>query len=161
MHRLLLILSILPALSMAQDDPKPAVYRVDYSLRETGASGTVPVRVYSLLLGDREKGSIRTGTKIPYPTGAGPTSFSYADVGVNIDCRLSAGSAKTAALHTDFEYSQVSEEQPKAGATMPIFHQVKGTASSDVQIGQRTSVLSLDDATGHRKYELEVTVSAR
>src|ERR1700688_400880 len=90
---------LMPAAVRAQErggSADLAVYRVEFNIHDGSSS-----RRYVMMIEGNDKGVMKLGQKVPYATGSfHPTSatdgasalvatqFNYADVGVDIDCRL-------------------------------------------------------------------------
>ncbi|WP_321471841.1 hypothetical protein [uncultured Paludibaculum sp.] len=161
------------ALAPAQDRPDPTVYRVEFQLRDGGDKAAPIVRRYSMLMDPSGKGSFRLGQRVPYSTGAVQavssggqptplvsTQFQYAEVGVNIDCRLRETGTKVA-LNSDLEISTVTA--PDKGSTsnplMPTIGSMRLSVAAVLTPGKPTSVASIDDPVTHRKFEVEATVT--
>jgi hypothetical protein len=108
---------------------------------------------------------------VPYATSAPPagapgakpapaTQYAYADVGVNIDCRVREV-AKQLLLYADVEISSVAP--PAKGVTAPVatptIAQVKVNVSTAVTLGQPRVIAVIDDPSVQRKLEVEATVT--
>src|SRR5215471_15423650 len=85
--RLIVLAAILAPLAAAQT-ARSAAYKVDFTIRDSGDAGAKTGRKYSIMVNDRQKGTFKVGNRIPMATGggAGNTQFTYADVGVNLEC---------------------------------------------------------------------------
>src|SRR5215831_21234984 len=69
------------------------VFKVDFTIRDTGDAGGKTGRKYSLLVYSQNKGFFKIGNRVPVPTGGSTsvganTQFTYVDVGVNIECTV-------------------------------------------------------------------------
>src|SRR5438309_1831286 len=70
----------------------PTPFQVEYTIHDANDAAAKNGRQYILQIDNlNSRGSIRSGAKVPYATGTANgavTQWNYADVGVNIDCRL-------------------------------------------------------------------------
>src|SRR5260370_20260768 len=69
------------------------VYKVDFTIRDTGDAGGKSGRKYSLITSAGMKSVFRIGNRVPMATSNSTgvttnTQFTYVDVGVNIDCTV-------------------------------------------------------------------------
>lgn len=168
---LMLCVLCIPGLAPAQERSDPAVYRVEFQLRDSADKAAPVVRRYSMLVDPTGKGSFRLGQRVPYSTGqvqtvsSGSTpvlssQFQYADVGVNIDCRLRETGSKVS-LNSDLDISTVAP--PDTGVPSnpmaPTFGTLRLAISAVLTPGKPATVASIDDPVTHRKFEVEATVN--
>ena len=142
-----------------------AVYRVEFNIHDGSAS-----RRYVMMIEGNDKGVMRLGQKVPYATGSlnpgapgGPmvaTQFNYADVGVNIDCRLNELNGKVS-MKASLEISTVLPQDKGAQQTIPspTIGQLRIDVNGIVNLGKTTMVASVDDPVTSRKFDVEATVT--
>src|SRR2546423_9751692 len=110
----LLVAAILAPLAAAQSS-RSGVFKVDFTIRDSGDAGAKTGRKYSLVVNERQKGQFRVGNRMPVATSNAPgsTSYTYVDVGVNIDCIVGEQDGKFA-IHADLDMSTAvtSEKNP-------------------------------------------------
>jgi hypothetical protein len=132
-------------------------YRIDFNLRDKAGAAPAVSRQYSMLVEEGGSGNVRIGTKIPYAVN--PNQFQYADIGVNLDCKLHERGSSIA-LNVNVEISDtLVPTDPKTPPGQPIINQFRSGVSTVVQPGKPTVILSLDGANGNHKYEVEATVN--
>src|SRR5262245_36722847 len=86
MRLFLPVLCLLAFGAKAQPAPEQATfYKLDFVVKEVEAGKTINSRNYSAIqsASGKERSSIRTGNRVPVPSGE--KNFQFIDVGVNID----------------------------------------------------------------------------
>jgi hypothetical protein len=155
--RLLLVAAMLAPLAAAQT-PRH-VYKVDFTIRDTGDASAKSGRKYSLLVNSRVKANFRIGNRVPTATSnsSGSTSYTYIDVGVNIDCVVDEID-NAIGMHADVDMSGAvnADKNPNAN---PTISQIKLNIDTTVLPGKPTVVASFDDPITSRKFDLEATVT--
>ena len=152
--RLVPVLVMLAAAPLIAQEAQPS-YRVDYAVKE----GASQMRRYSILLESGNRGSFRVGTRVPYPTGQGG-GFQYADIGVNIDARLT-NTGRALVLETNLEISSIQPEQKGAPVgAMPLIAQVRTNVTNQMPLGKGVVIAVIDDPVTLRKFEIEATLTA-
>jgi hypothetical protein len=119
------------------------------------------------------KATLRMGTKVPVATtvpplvpgpggqtiSAGPTSFSYQDVGTNIDCLAFSADGGRFRIELTIEDSSILQDANKAG-DRPSFRSIRASDSmvlKDGEIGQFT--VATDKVTGETtKVDVTLTI---
>ena len=156
-----LIALFLAAPALAQD---PKFYRLDFVLKELDESKVLSQKAYSTFMStdERQKGaSIRSGTKVPYSTGAG--NYSYVDVGVNIDCQRVQEVNGQLVVQVSAEITSVpaagSTPGESAGPAAPVVRQNRWNSSAVIAIAKATTLFSSDDLNTKRKLQLELTAT--
>jgi hypothetical protein len=154
----LLMAAILAPLAAAQTRPT-AVYKAEFTIRDSGDPYAKAPRKYSMVLNDRVKSSFRVGNRVPMATGsgAGSTQYTYVDVGVNIDCTLAEQETKVG-LHADLDMSGavISDKNPSAN---PTISQIRLNIDTTLAPGKPSVVASFDDPVTSRKFEVEVMLT--
>jgi len=145
-----------------------AVYRVEFNIHDGSSS-----RRYVMMIEGNDKGVMKLGQKVPYATGsfhptsatdgASPlvaTQFSYADVGVNIDCRLNELNGKVQ-MKASLEISTVVPHDKGAQQIIPspTIGQLRMDVNGVLNLGKPTMVASIDDPVTLRKFDVETTVT--
>lgn len=145
------------AQSAVLQDPK--FYKVEFTVKELDGAKIINTRKYGMNIGSEQgRNSIRAGAKVPVHNGNSPvtsTSFTYMDVGVNIDCSLikELTSGLVLSITTDITNTAASPE----GTGLPqITRMNRWNATVLVAPKKPTVVFSAEDpATGHQM-QLEV-----
>lgn len=160
--RTLLLLPLaagLGSMSTAQERSGDAAYKVEYRITDAGE-----IRTYTMIVDASGRGQLRMGQRTPYASGiaaagstAAPAQINYAEIGVNIDCRLRP-SGNRIALHSDIELSSVIGTD----RTVPLAPTIASTHLSIDSVaapGQRTLLATVDDPATKRRLNIEATLS--
>ncbi|HET7183051.1 MAG TPA: hypothetical protein VFI82_00090 [Terriglobales bacterium] len=153
-----------------EDAKKPAAteskplhfYRLDFTFRELQDKKTVNARNYTMLLADNGVMSIlKSGARIPVPSGNIPGPFQYIDVGVNLRCRV-RNEEPTPLLVATIEFS--SPALPEQGSTatqmareQPVLRQANADVYAPIVSGKGLVIATMDDPSLPRRFEIEVT----
>lgn len=162
-----LALAIASGISFAQE-PEAAkgpevskFYKLEFVVKEVEAGKVLNTRAYSMTVEANATGaasSIRTGTKVPYSSGA--NQWNYADVGVNIDCRSVRQAQRDLSLSVSAEISSVQTETGASETSMrPIIRQNRWSSSVIVPLSRPTVLFSSDDPASKRQMQLELTAN--
>jgi hypothetical protein len=146
---LLLGAAVLPL--PAQDPPGDNIYRLDLTVHETNVNQPVKDRRYSLLVQPNSWGKIMVGNKVPDLTEK--DKYSYADVGVNIDCRLQERNTHLL-LTGKFELSSTVKE-----GTLPQIQSFRSDMTGSIEPGKSATLVAIDDPQGGRHYEIEAVAT--
>lgn len=159
--RLIVLAAILAPLAAAQtaQTTRSAVYKVDFTIRDSGDAGAKTGRKYSIMVNDRQKGTFKVGNRIPMATGGGlgNTQFTYVDVGVNLDCFVAEQDGRIA-LRTDLDLSTAVMPE-KSPMPNPTISQIKLNIETTLTPGKPSVVASFDDPVTSRKFEVEANVT--
>ena len=166
----IVLASVWPA--AAQDNIPPAVYKVEFRIRDDAAARNG--RRYSMLLDDGFKGTLKIGERVPVATasfqpgiaggGVNPlanTQYTYIDVGVNIDSTVRKQQDKIL-LQSDLDISTLVERKPQSGSAVlaqPTVAQMKAAVHALIVPGKATLVASIDDPVTQRKFDVEALVT--
>jgi hypothetical protein len=134
-------------------DTPAKYYKLDFVLKEVESNKILNSRSFVMMV-PAEKGgnSIRTGSKVPIVAKDG--SYSYVDVGVNIDCSNPQETDGELAMRLTVEVtSSLSESTP------PVVRQNRWSSNIAVPIRKPTLAFSSDDATTKRQIQVEVTAT--
>ncbi len=154
-----------PAISAEQELGKDQRFRLAFVVREMDEKGKVlNSREYVAMSaaiphrGDPQT-SIRTGARIPVPTGPGSSQTMYTDVGVNFDVNtFQVLSATRVVMNIRAELSSLdpSSDQTKG---QPVIRQNKWSGNEQMVLGERKVIFSSDDLTSKNKLQIELTVT--
>jgi hypothetical protein len=149
------------------------VYKVEFNIHDGSDAAAKTGRRYTIMIEANEKGIFRVGQKVPYATGsfqpsAGAagvtplvsTQFNYAEIGVNIDCRINEFNGRVRVKAT-LDLSTVVQHDKSIGQIppMPIIGQLRVEVNALVNAGKPTLVASVDDPVTMRKFDVEATVT--
>jgi hypothetical protein len=138
----------------------PASFQVEYTIHDANDPAAKNGRHYLIQLDNlNSRGTIRSGAKVPYTTGttAGAvTQWSYADIGVNIDCRLYEKDGQLM-MNSSFDLSSLAAStQSGAG---PTINQVRTDTGTVVTLGKPMALLTIDDPQIQRKLRVDAVVT--
>lgn len=141
--------AVAPAQEAAPANP-PGTYRLTFVIHETEDGKPAATHTYTMLLDDGANGAIRTSSKIPVITGG--MNVSYQDVGMTLRCSLRSRDGQLG-LKTNLELNQVPSEREGR----PEFRNISTENTSVIPMGKPATILTLDDWTSKRRYEIEAT----
>ena len=146
--------TVLPPKAKSSD-----AYRVEYSVRELEDGKKINSRSYKLLVQKDEWQRIRVGSRVPYL--AGEKQIQYADVGINIDCRVTEARERDVTLHSVFDSSSLAREERVVGegVSNPVFRHVRAESATPIVLGKPTVIDVVEDVISSHQYEIEVTVT--
>src|SRR4029077_15048803 len=155
--RLILVAAMLAPLAAAQPNRAGHTYKVDFTIRDSGDASGKSGRKYSLLVNSRVKANFRIGNRVPMANSNAPgsNSFTYVDVGTNIDVVVDEID-NAIGMHADIDMSGAvnAEKNPNAN---PTISQIKLNIDTTVLPGKPTIVASFDDPITSRKFDVEAT----
>lgn len=154
-----LYVAALSAAGRAADDVK--YYRLEFTVKELEADKVTNTRSYATAVSTAESAgvfNIRTGNKVPIPTGSGTgaNNYTYVDVGVNIDCRQIKDLQDQVALTID---ADISSAAAQPSSMPPLIRQTRWRSNVVVTLRKPTIVFSADDPTTKRQTQLELTAT--
>jgi hypothetical protein len=143
----------------AKSAEQPKYFHLDFVVKELESGKVTNSRAYAMTIAtDNFRSSIRTGNKVPISTGTGPTSsFTYIDVGVNIDCGSAKMIGDELALSVNAEVSTFASEPPSGSPA--LIRQTKWGSSAIVPLRKPTIIFSADDPSSKRQTQLELTAT--
>jgi hypothetical protein len=144
--------------AQAERESPNGFYRLDFVTKELDDTKVINSRTYSITVSDKANGSLRTGAKVPLPTGSGG-GFNYFDLGVNIDCREVRELAGQLTLAVSTDISTATAETGAASTTPPVVRQYKWNSSVVVPLRKATQLFSSDDLGSKRKFQIELTAT--
>jgi hypothetical protein len=138
------------------------VYKVDFTIRDSGDAGGKSGRKYSLQGFGGNKTTFKIGNRVPVPSGGdgsmgSRTQYTYVDVGVNLDCIVQEVGGKMG-IHADMDLSTAVNAEKNPGAA-PTISQIRLNIDTAVAGAKPTVVAAFDDPVTARKFEVEVTVT--
>ena len=156
-----LLASVLMCLPLcAQDKSTTATpYQVEYTIQDANDPAAKNGRHYTLQLDNMNtRGNIRSGAKVPYATTTAPnaTQWSYADIGVNIDCRLWEKDGHLM-MYSNFDISSIT--QNSQNAPTPTISQVRTETGTVVTLGKQMALLTIDDPQIPKKLRVVAVVT--
>ena len=159
--RLLLLAAVLAPLALqAQPSRSSAVYRADFTIKDSGDAGAKTGRKYTLILNEHQKSVFKVGNRTPVVTGgggtAGNTQFTYVDIGVNIECVVAEQNGGVG-MHAEMDLSGAVADRNPTGN--PTISQIKISADATLTPGKPTVVAAFDDPVTSRKFEVEATLT--
>jgi hypothetical protein len=102
--------------------------------------------------------NIRTGAKVPVPTGANSSQFTYVDVGANFDVsRVRVVKGNRLAMQVSAEIS--SFDPTATTGNTPTIRQNRWTGDVEVPIGGRKIIFSSDDLSSKKALQIELAVT--
>lgn len=168
---LAMLLTIVPALALAQEKPAEPkhFYRLLLRLQDVDANGKViNTRSYttSIATQDLMKESIRTGSRIPvtagsYSTGqviSANTSYNYQDVGVDVDAMDAKDGEGELSFYLTVDVKSLVPPSEKP-LPAPITRNNRWSSRVSVPINKPTIVFSSDNLEDKGKMQLEVTAT--
>lgn len=167
-----LLIPVIPASAQNNEGGSDSVYRVEFNFHDGSDASATAGRRYVIMATANEKGIFRVGQKVPYATGssqpAGSTSaapmvstqINYADIGVNIECRVNDVGAKVR-LKATLDLSSVLQQNKTAAsmAPLPVIGQLRADVDGLLTPGKPTMVASIDDPVTSRRMNIEATVT--
>ena len=139
-------------------------YQLTFTIRELESEQVINSRSYSMILrAGAERGSIRSGQKVPYSSSSGVnTQWQQIDVGVNIDCRKLEELNDQISLSILAEVSSVVMENHGGAnlpSSVPIIRNNRWESIALLPIKQPTILFSADDPASKRKMQLLLTIT--
>jgi hypothetical protein len=156
MRKALVLAVVLAASVCAQQRD---VFKVDFTVRDSGDAGGKTGRKYSLMVYGQEKGVFKIGNRVPVTTGTGSVNsqYTYVDVGVNLDVTLQEMLGRIS-MRADVDLSTAVMNEKMPGAA-PTISQIKLAIFTSVPPAKPTIVASFDDPVTARKFDIEAVVN--
>lgn len=168
---ILALVSLLAPVVHAQDSlGEPAVYKVEFTIRDASHAAAQTGGHYVLLVGANEKGYFKVGEKVPYATssfqpGAGAggpppvMQYTYLDTGMNIECRITEMNGKIT-LIAQLDISAVQHDKTVAmNPPNPTVAQIRLSARALMTPGKPLQIVSLDDPVTMKRFDVEAKVT--
>jgi hypothetical protein len=137
--------------------PQRDVFKVDFTIRDSGDAGGKTGRKYSMVVYSAQKGVFKIGNRVPTPTN-NSGGFNYVDVGVNIDCVVQEAAGGRMAIRADLDLS-TAVTTDKTVTMAPTISQIKVGMEAAIAPGKPTVIAAFDDPVTTRKFEVEALVT--
>ena len=137
--------------------PQRDVFKVDFTIRDSGDAGGKTGRKYSMVVYSAQKGVFKIGNRVPTPTN-NSGGFNYVDVGVNIDCMVQEAAAGRVAVRADLDLS-TAVTTDKTVTMAPTISQIKVSIEASIPPGKPTIIAGFDDPVTSRKFDVEALVT--
>lgn len=147
--------------------PQPReTYRLDYTITEMEDGKKVNSRTYSVMCedeGSQTRGVLKVGSRVPVATGptapgGGGASFTYLDLGMNIEARLS-NLADQLSLQSEVEMSSVADSTVPNQASAPVIRQLRVNTNNAIIPGKPVVISTADDVASHRQFQIQVVAT--
>jgi len=136
-----------------------AVYRLQFSLRETEGGKPVDTRSFIMQVLPNVQNRLNAGTKVPVPSGPpGSSGVTYVDVGISVRAKLEERGSQLL-LEADIEISNLGAERENTSRPAPRIQQLRASVSTGIPLGQAAPIATIDDPASPRRYEIQVTAS--
>lgn len=172
---MVLIASAAPSpVALAQESPKLVPLKVQLVVSRTGVDkkiiSSLPYTLW-VTANDKRMTSIRMGVQVPVPTttfkdskeGMAPVqSYTYRDVGTNIDCGATSQGDGQFTLEIKLSDSSVSYDSKDAGPKVsgsPAFRNFTSNFSILVKDGQTAQYASATDPVSGETLKVDVTIN--
>jgi hypothetical protein len=135
-------------------------YKLEFVLRELQDGKVINTRNYLMTVENGDRGSTKTGARVPIAMGTTDKQYNYLDIGVNIDCRV-VGRDDYASIATTVEISSFAlpEQTSNTSGLPPVLRQVRTNMAAVVPVNKPTVIGSIDDANSTKRYEIAVTAT--
>ncbi len=137
-----------------QERRDPPVFKLELTIKDGTEAAAKAGRRYTLLMNSGEKGTFRSGNRVPITAPNG--NVNYYDVGVNIDATVGAQNG-VYPLRADLEVSTASK--PEGQQQQPVIGQMRISVNTTVVLGKATQVAAVDDPVTQRKFEVDALVT--
>jgi len=115
----------------------PAVYKVEFDIRDSGDGETQPSRHFSMLIDESRKGVFQAGSRVQVAV----TSPQYVDVGANIECMVQESDGKIA-LQGVIELTSIAGYVSLAAISQPIIGQRKMAFNTTVELATPAVIIN-------------------
>jgi hypothetical protein len=137
-----------------QERRDPPVFKLELIIRDGSEAAAKAGRRYALLMNSSEKGTFRSGNRVPITAANG--TVNYVDVGVNIDATVGERNG-VYPLRADIEVSTANK--PEGQQQQPVIGQMRISVNTTVVLGKATQVASVDDPVTQRRFEVDALVT--
>jgi hypothetical protein len=139
-------------------------YKVEFTVSELDSGKRINTRSYSMRFSVNTLPQwsgwelVRVGSRVPFAVEAG--KFEYADVGMNIDCRLMQMGGDYVVVNARWSYSNVEGERMVSPNNQnPVFREVRSDVEAPVPLDKPTVISEVDDVASTHHYVFEVKVT--
>ena len=134
-------------------------YKLDFVIKELSGGKVTNSRSYMMVArGQHGNQMLRTGDKVPVPTGASSagTSWTYIDVGVNIDVIDLVRDGNDLRMHVT---ADITSAEKDSATPQPIIRQNRWGSDVIVPIRKPTTLFSSDSTSSKSQTQVEVTAT--
>jgi Flp pilus assembly secretin CpaC len=146
--------------AVAQDNASthPTVYRLEYTITEVEGAKKLSSRSYSLQAEEGKPASMRVGTRVPIPNAAADgVSYTYMDVGVNLDVTASVMEATTIRLKTNVDISSLITPDPSVSSRRPpATRQTRDQVTTVIPLDKPVILTTQDDPNYNTTMQVQV-----
>lgn len=136
-----------------QERRDPPVFKLELVIRDGNEAAAKAGRRYTMLMNSGEKGTFRSGNRVPVNAATGSTN--YVETGVNIDATVREQNG-TFPLSASIEVSSAGKAE---AGQQPVIGQMRINVTTTVVLGKTTQVASVDDPVTQRKFEVDALVT--
>jgi hypothetical protein len=161
----LFALLMLATTCFAEDAAPSKFYKLDFVVKEVEGGKVLNARSYSAIVAGDKGCVIRTGSKVPFPTqagpgvgGAAPSTYSFLEVGVSIDCHHVREATNGLSLDVNADISSLLQESSSLSSP-PVVRQNKWGSIVLVPLRKPSVLFSSDDLTSKHQMQLELTAT--
>jgi hypothetical protein len=138
----------------------PVNIKIEVSITDQSGNNPPAKKVVSMIVGDRQRNSIRSSANVPVKMAGGPpNTFNYRNVTINVDAHPSIVQKEPNKLSLDFGL----QYQPKSGGGQedlePGMASLNESMSLILESGKPMLVSQAADPTSDRKITVEVTAT--
>jgi len=149
--------TVIPGFAQEERTVGPTYYRLDFVVKDIDGGKTINSRAYSSMIAPNDRGSIRTGNRVPLPSTSGGGSFSYLEIGVNLDFSVTREMPDRVAVNLTVDIS--SNAASESPSLPPVLRQNKWSSGVVVPLRKPTTVFSSDDPGSKRQMQVELTAT--
>lgn len=134
------------------------VYKADIAVRDTEPGGKANIRRFSMLIEEGGTGKVNSGGRLPFAVGSG--NWNWMDVGVRLTCKVRE-TREQLMLNLNADINDIVGGTSAASATTAPPSQSHHSVEVDTSVtpGKPTTLLTWDDPSSKRRYEIEATVT--
>jgi len=138
-------------------------YRLDFVVKEVDAGKVLNSRSYSAMVSTRPNMTchIRTNSQVPTPTNADGSSYTFYNIGTNIDCGEVTDLQNALSLKLTSEVHSVLETATptNVASRQPVVRDNRWESFVIVPLKKPTVIFSSDDASTKHQMQLELTAT--
>jgi hypothetical protein len=149
-----------PAPAKAPEPPAlPVNIKIEVSITDQSGTNPPAKKVVSMIVGDRQRNSIRSSANVPVKVSGAPNTFNYRNVTINVDAHPSIVQKEPSKLMLEFGM----QYQPKSGGGQedlePGMASLNESMSLILESGKPMVVSQAADPSSDRKITVEVTAT--
>src|SRR6185312_73099 len=160
-----LLFTSLGLFAQSSDDAKkdPAIYKITFTVMEVQNGQRSNVRDYAMFLSANGRThSTRVGNRVPIATRETSTkdsSFQYLDVGLNMNCAITAEKSDGVAVEFNFDLGTLVALDANTAEHPPVVRQLRQDGVAYLPLGKATEIASADDINTNRTVVVEATAT--